>query len=140
MTTYRNSIVGYADTVTNDVNSHGGDSARNGGDIAEWFNLFSIAFNENRLDDAAKYLGYCLHLIEDMNVPAHVLNIPHYQSYNLIDFDNFEFMADELLNELGMISLADIEITETDKPGVPSSFYYSRARDATKARIGQRIF
>jgi hypothetical protein len=63
LTTYRNSIVGYTTSATNDTNAHGGDSARNGGNIAQWFNAFRTAHNENRLDDAAEYLGYCLHLL-----------------------------------------------------------------------------
>jgi hypothetical protein len=131
---YRTSIVGYTTTAENDVSAHGDDNTRNGGNIALWFNAFTRAYNENWLDDAAEYLGYCLHLIEDMNVPAHAFNIPHYQSANPVDFDNFEFMADELLNKLATISLPDMDIAETDQPDDPT-VYYARAREATETRI-----
>jgi len=131
LTTYRDSIVGYTTSVENDISAHGGNSERNGGDIEQWLSAFSTAYNENRLDDAAKYLGYCLHLIEDMNVPAHAFNIPHFSSP---DFDNFELMADEVLNKLGIFSLPDIVIEEKHQPDDPIS-YYTIARDSTQANV-----
>jgi hypothetical protein len=126
---YRDSIVSYTTSAENDTNAHGGNSARNGGKIAGWFYAFSIAYGAHLWDDAAEYLGYCLHLIEDMNVPAHAFNIPH-----LDDLDNFELMAHEGLNTLGVISLPNIDIVETDPPDDPAS-YYTLARDATRANV-----
>jgi hypothetical protein len=134
LATYRNAIVGYTTTASNDTNAHGGNSARNGGPIVQWFDAFRAAYNDNRLNEAAEYLGYSLHLIEDMHVPAHAFNIPHYQVSNPFDFDNFEFMADEVLNKLGVISLQDTAISETDGPK-DLTVYYWRAIDATKARV-----
>jgi len=133
---YRESIVSYTTSAENDTNAHGGNSERNGGNIALWLNAFSIAYKAQHWDDAAEYLGYCLHLIEDMNVPAHAFNIPH---VDYPDFDNFELMADEGLNKLGVISLPDIVIEETDPPDDPTS-YYTLARDATRANVSSKGF
>ena len=132
---YRDIIVGYTTSAENDTNAHGGNSARNGGNIAGWFYLFSIYYNAQKWDEAAEYLGYCLHLIEDMNVPAHAFNIPH---VDYPDFDNFELIADEAL-ELGKISLPNIVIAETDKPDDPT-LYYTIARDATLANVSSNGF
>lgn len=136
---YRASIVDYTTTTENDITAHGDNSARNGGNIAMWFRAFTRSYDAKYFDDAAEYLGYCLHLIADMSVPAHAFNIPHYQSANPTDFDNFEFMADELLNKLSTISLPDIGIVETDRPADPTT-YYTRARDATKSRVSSEGF
>ncbi len=133
---YRESIVSYTTSAENDTAAHGGNSARNGGNIALWFHLFSIYYNAQQWEDAAEALGYCLHLIEDMNVPAHAFNIPH---VDIPDFDNFELMADEALNKLEVISLPNILITETDKPDDPTA-YYMRARDATWANVSSHGF
>lgn len=131
---YRDSIVSYTTSAENDTNAHGGNSERNGGNIAGWFYAFSIAYNAKQWDDAAEYLGYCLHLIEDMNVPPHAFNIPHVD-----DLDNFELMADELLNKLEKISLPTIDIVETDPPDDPTS-YYTLARDAARANVSSKGF
>jgi Divergent InlB B-repeat domain len=128
---YRDSIVSYTTSAENDTSAHGGNSERNGGNIALWFYAFSTYYNAKEWDKAAEYLGYCLHLIEDMNVPAHAFNIPH---VDYPDFDNFEFMADEGLNKSGIISLPNIVIAETDPPDDPTS-YYTLARDATQASV-----
>ena len=65
--------------------------------------------------------------------PTH-LTFPIIKSANPVDFDNFEFMADELLNKLATISLPDMDIAETDQPDDPT-VYYARAREATETRI-----
>ena len=136
---YRDSIVAYTTSSSNDREAHGGNSERNGGDIVQWYSLFHVAYSERKFDEAAKYLGYCIHLIEDMSVLAHAYNIPHYQYSDPLDFDNFEFMADQYLNKLNITTLSDQVIIETDHPDDPT-VYYSRARNSTKSNISSDGF
>ena len=82
LNTWRDQITWYTNTVANDTAAHGGVLKRNGGDIDFYFTSFKVAYSEGRWEDAARYLGYCIHLIEDMNVPAHAYNIPHYTRYS----------------------------------------------------------
>ena len=70
-------IEGYTYTITYDMQAHGDDGERNGGDIPGYWNLFRALSNHNLYEAANSYLGRCIHLIEDMSVPAHAYNIKH---------------------------------------------------------------
>ncbi|MCI5135831.1 MAG: hypothetical protein D3920_12340, partial [Candidatus Electrothrix sp. AW2] len=80
-----------------DADAHGGDSSENDGDANEWWRLSKEQYEKLKFDKdrgAYWYIGQMIHLVEDMAVPAHALDILHYQNYrDLFDPDNFEHYA-----------------------------------------------
>jgi len=131
-------IVEYASTLQNDSPAHE-DSKRNGGNIGKWFDLFLENFPDHP-DNAFKYLGYCIHLIADMNVPAHALNIPHLFPVDIgtdIIFDHFEEAA-YYANVHGELSSSITDIYEESKP-YPTD-YYTQARNNTLITISDSYF
>lgn len=136
---FKQDLVDYASTFANDIGAHGEDGTRNGGDISKWYNSFKLAFLNEHTDMSLRWLGYCMHLIQDMGVPAHALNIPHAGQETVdplfgLNFDNFEMVAAEIYNTYSPIDIS--RIYETDYPDSPLA-YYSLAREQTISNISR---
>ena len=120
-------IEGYTYTITYDMQAHGDDGERNGGDIPGYWNLFRASYNHN-LDEAANiYLGRCIHLIEDMSVPAHAYNIKHAG----LSLDRFETGGSILSPEVNDVQIYDPDSLHIDNP----ARYYDEARLNTKYAV-----
>ncbi|MBI4849602.1 MAG: right-handed parallel beta-helix repeat-containing protein [Nitrospirae bacterium] len=125
-----NLINGYTYTPDYDTNAHGGYPARNGGDIPTLFKDFLNEYQKYQRGEsniAAEKLGYCIHLIEDMNVPAHAFNIPHYDPNHIV-YDNFERVADEYLI---IHDLSTQTISGTSNSSDPATYFYNQAKQQT---------
>jgi len=123
----------YTYTPDNDTAAHGGNPARNGGDIDLYYKNFLSAYNMGDVSEAREWLGYCIHLIEDMNVPAHAFNIPHYNVESITgkslpyNFDNLEQAADYYDFEFTI----DKDAIREDDPTVNPISYYDKTKGAT---------
>lgn len=124
----------------NDEAAHAGDGERNGGPIGTWYSNFLSEYSQGptHWDEAARWLGYCVHLIEDMNVPAHALNIPHalgsldnfLNIVNLGDYFEYSGQAYPLITFNSPISESS-----TLLPADPATYYYNDARQRTRTSI-----
>ena len=129
-------IMSYTYHADHDKSAHGENNFRNGGDISAYYEKFLIEYKVNDFNEAAKYLGYCIHLIQDMNVPAHAFNIPHYNPVLLLgkevpdDVDNFELSAFSYQS----FTIKENEISDPLKPNI--AFYcYDTARKDTQNNV-----
>ncbi|MHB8880084.1 MAG: hypothetical protein ACYC69_01085 [Thermodesulfovibrionales bacterium] len=122
--------IGYTYPVGNDVAAHGGNAIRNGGDIESFFNLFISNYNAGDNNTATKYLGYCIHLIEDMHVPAHAYNIKH-AFLDALFLDEFEYLADGMAPSVGG---SNISVPDALHIATPALFYQD-ARTQTKINV-----
>ena len=113
-------IEGYTYTITYDMQAHGDDGERTGGDIPGYWNLFRALSNHNLYAAANSYLGRCIHLIEDMSVPAHAYNITH----GGLILDKFEMEGSPLSPEVSGVQIADPDASHVDNP----TRYYDEAR------------
>ena len=120
-------IEGYTYTITYDMQAHGDDEERNGGDIPGYWNLFSALSNHDLGDAANIYLGRCIHLIEDMSVPAHAYNIYH-AGFSL---DKFESGASMLSPAVDDVQISDPDSLHIDNP----ARYYDESRLNTKNAV-----
>jgi PKD repeat protein len=134
---HEDDIVGYTTGTQNDADAHGNMTSRNGGYIHELFSnyLRNVRRGQAGYGDASKYLGYCMHLIADMNVPAHARNINH----TFPALDNVERMSDYMLNTLNLDLLSSSPIQESDQPDDPT-VYYDRSRSRTITNISSDGF
>lgn len=129
-------ILSYTYRANNDQDAHGGDGTRNGGNIETYYRAALIAYqnylntgDDNNKRAAMQWLGWCIHLIEDMAVPAHAFNIKHANAdlfdscpFNMEICDNFEIVGEEIFAESDPFSSLS-SITEFDKSGKPTKFY-----------------
>ena len=120
-------IEGYTYTIAYDMQAHGDDEERNGGDIQGYWDLFRALYNHNLNAAASIYLGRCIHLIEDMSVPAHAYNIYH-AGFSL---DKFETWASALSPEVDGVQISDPGSFHIDNP----AGYYDEARLNTKYAV-----
>ncbi|MCK9417911.1 MAG: YDG domain-containing protein [Nitrospirae bacterium] len=126
-----------------DKAAHRGDGTRNGGPIDIFYQNFLTAYqayiadpgDSAALATAVSNLGYAVHLVEDMAVPAHALNIKHAATsaldscpFNPAICDNFEGVGWEIFAHENPF-YASYTIAETDSP-TPTE-YYRRARNNT---------
>jgi hypothetical protein len=123
-------IGGYTCTIAYDVQAHGGDEERNGGDVADYWSLFHIAHNHNLGEVANTHLGRCIHLIEDMSVPAHAYNIKHTGSGTAY-LDRFETVASLLSPDVNDVWISDPDSLHAGDP----ARYYGEARLNTKSAV-----
>lgn len=123
-------IEGYTYTITYDTQAHGDDGERNGGDISGYWNLFSESYNHNLAETANIYLGRCIHLIEDMSVPAHAYNIQH-NGFGTDYLDMFETEASLLSPEVNDVLIYDPDALHIGNPAC----YYDEARLNTKYAV-----
>ncbi len=120
-------IGGYTFTVTYDMQAHGDDGERNGGDIPGYWDLFRASYNDNLYEAANSYLGRCIHLIEDMSVPAHAYNINH----GGLTLDKFEGGASFLSPGVSGVQTSDPDASHVDNP----TLYYDEARSNAKYAV-----
>jgi hypothetical protein len=123
----------YTTSLENDTHAHGDNLYRNHGDITALFSQFLSTYSvAGREEEAAKYMGYCIHLLEDMNVPAHAYNIPHYSPPQRF-IDNLEIAAwtrDDI--SAWLISSLSVEAVRSSDP---ASYYYQEAIRNTRAAV-----
>lgn len=131
-------ISGYTTGLENDTQAHGGNLYRNHGDIGTLFGQFLNAYAASgHGEEAAKYLGYCIHLLEDMNVPAHAYNIPHYSPPQRF-IDNLEIAAwtkDDISAWLTSGLTGEV-VPLSD----PATFYYQEAIRKTRQAVQVSAF
>jgi hypothetical protein len=123
-------IDGYTYTITYDMQAHGDDGERNGGDIPGYWNLFRALSNHNLYESANSYLGRCIHLIEDMSVPAHAYNIKH----GGLILDKFEIGGSTVSPEVSGVQISDPDASHVDNP----TRYYDETRLNTKNAVVSR--
>jgi hypothetical protein len=96
---YNDTIITATDTVKNDAHSHGGAS-KNGGPIDQWWKYAKEQYKKNNFggdSGSYYYIGQMIHLVQDMTVPSHAFDIPHWMrtedSTGALLYDNFEGCA-----------------------------------------------
>ncbi len=122
--------MGYTYLISNDVAAHGGNETRNGGDIETLFKSFLNSFNAADFGSASKYLGYCVHLIEDMHVPAHAYNIKHAGLDTGVP-DLFEYLASSMTPSANEVIISDLESKYIIKP----TLIYQDTETQTKSTV-----
>ncbi len=131
-------ISGFTTGLENDTQAHGDNLYRNHGDIGILFGQFLNAYAAGgRGEEAAKSLGYCIHLLEDMNVPAHAYNIPHYSPPQRF-IDNLEIAAwtkDDI--SVWLMSGLTGEIVPLSDP---ATYYYQEAIRKTRQTVKASTF
>ncbi len=130
-------IASYTTYLVNDTPAHGNNISRNLGPIQEHFVNFLYNFRTGRNDEAARNLAYCIHLIEDMNVPAHAFNIPHYNPPARL-VDNFE-LASWNRNDISAW-LTDPQANLASQPEDPASYFFTEAARAARSNVAASSF
>ncbi len=94
---YGEVIWGATEGNMDDASAHDGDSSANDGPAMLWWTSALEEYRRFNFGDeqgAYWYMGQMIHLVEDMAVPVHALDINHYNGLeDLLNPDNFEYFA-----------------------------------------------
>lgn len=126
--------IGFTYLISNDMNAHGNVDDRNGGDIDQLFDAFLVDLNSGDTTAASRNLGYCLHLIADMHVPAHAFNIRH-SGIATGTPDQFEYEARNM-SPLPVMSVAVPDQLHVLNP----TLYYDDALKMTRSSVAASGF
>jgi hypothetical protein len=121
--------------IYNDINAHSGNESRNGGDIESLFKSFLDRYNSGDTYAANTYLGYCVHLIADMHVPAHAYNIKHFGLDTGVP-DLFEYAARNMTPTVSGQASIQPDLQHVVKP----TLLYQESASQTRSTIMSRGF
>jgi fibronectin type 3 domain-containing protein len=115
MDRFGNIIIDATEGAGDDAAAHGGNATINTGDAQAFWALAMSQYKSNNFagrDGAYFNLGQILHLVEDMAVPAHALDIPHAFNLSVVNpsfkFDDLETNAGNIYYTSSIVPLIPI--------------------------------